>query len=268
MKNREKRRGKCMHSHLYIDIGHDFILQGMKIYGSFFGLARNFIKGPQILSNTGILPLMAYVIFSKGKVAVHSKNHLPFLCLSRCIMFTDIKSIEHWAKWKWKVSVETFSGTWCLPVLLYILLRSARMERWPAKMTQKLKWNVHVENLDNKKADTSFFSCVLFLTICSWHLYGDAIKVISAVCSVLPLCAQTQGRTFPPRRSACCPVFTSPHVKHPLLLLTAHCARLSAVLRIIYGSTPLPIRLSLSLCCDDVIMVAVYCCLATGARWR
>lgn len=71
--------------------------------------------------------------------------------------------------------------------------------------------------------------------------------MISAVCSVLPLCAQTQGQTFPPRHSACCPVFTSPHVKHPLLLLTAHCARLSAALRLIYGSTPHHPSLSLPL---------------------
>lgn len=34
------------------------------------------------------------------------------------------------------------------------------------------------------------------------------------------------------------PGFTSPHVKHPPLLLTAHCAQLSAALRLIYGSTP------------------------------
>lgn len=35
-----------------------------------------------MLSNIAILPLIAYVTFSKGRVAVHSENHLPFLGLS------------------------------------------------------------------------------------------------------------------------------------------------------------------------------------------
>lgn len=36
------------------------------------------------------------------------------------------------------------------------------------------------------------------------------------------------------------PCFTCPHVKPPLLLPTAHCAQLSAALRLIYGTTHPP----------------------------
>lgn len=55
--------------------------------------------------------------------------------------------------------------------------------------------------------------------------------------------AQTTRTCTHTREPACRPVlliFTSPHVKHPPLLLTAHQAQLSVALRLIYGRPSLP----------------------------
>lgn len=132
------------------------------------------------------------------------------------------------------------------------------MECWLAKTTElkmNATWNVHVENLDDKKADASFFRCVFMSAICSWHQVGDTIKVISAICqssrkmqtwttifsliknmSQAPTVCSNTGADLPNTSPSLLPCFTSPHVKRPLLLLTAHCAQLSAALRLIYGS--------------------------------
>lgn len=144
----------------------------------------------------------------------------------------------------------------------------------------KTTWNAHVESLE-----TCFHVC--------WWQVSDTTKVISAICQslrkrqtcatfffspwqkmrpVLPLGCSNTGTELPSASLSLLPCFASPRVKHPLLLLTAHCAQLSAALRLIYGSPPAPPPPPLShppsLCRDDVIIVAVYCCLATGARWR
>lgn len=112
-------------------------------------------------------------------------------------------------------------------------------------------WKSQVKNLDDITAN---IMCFFMFAICSFHQLGDMIKVISILgqllgrmltCSTyfswwkwysMSHCALKHWHKSCERDSQ--PCFTAPHVKHPLLLLTAHRAQLSAALRLIYGSTP------------------------------
>lgn len=82
------------------------------------------------------------------------------------------------------------------------------------------------------------------------HLFFSLRENMSRAPTV---CSNT-GADLPNASPSPLPCFTSPHVKHPLLLLTAHCAQLSAALRLIYGSprpSPPPLSLPLPRWCNN-----------------
>lgn len=155
------------------------------------------------------------------------------------------------------------------------------MECWLAKTTElkmNATWNVHVENF---LFQVCFHVGYLFLTPGRWYDKSDFSHL-----SIIEENADLDHYFFPDKKYVPCSHCVLKHrsrssqrVSQPAALFyLSTCEAPSALAHSSLCSAkccfeiniwePPPLSFSLSLCRDDVIMVAVYCCLATGARWR